>query len=108
MTGIEQPRTYVQIVERLRVQRGAGEADLVSQRPVRRNAKGERVAFADDPDTAPTLVTFDERCQVNIPFLLRTGAIREHVAPAETSEAAAAPSTPRRTRTVSSRRSKGA
>jgi len=81
---------YIQIAERLRVQRGAGRPDLVSERPTRRNQKGDRVAYLDDPDTNPTLVEFDEHCQVNIDFLLRTGGLR--------------PYTPRRSQPAKSRK----
>lgn len=72
---------YIQIAERLRIQRGAGRPDLVSERPTRRNPKGDRVAYLDDPATNPTLVEFDEHCQVNIDFLLRTGGLRPYTAP---------------------------
>ncbi len=67
---------YIQLAPRLRIQRGAGKADLVSERPHKRDKHGN-VAFSDDPEKKPTLVEFDEHCQVDIPALLRIGAIRE-------------------------------
>ena len=66
---------YRQITLRLRVQRGAGNPDYVSERP--RNAD---LKFTDSED-APTLCSFDEYCQVDIPFLLQVGAIVEYVPP---------------------------
>lgn len=79
--------TYRQIAATLRVQRGAGREDLVSERPVVLTAKGEKKRDARgnvtylDSDEAPTLVTFDEHCQINVPFLLKTGALVEIAAP---------------------------
>jgi|GEM_PF-6686025 len=89
---------YVQLSKVLRIQRGPGNADLESERPVKLNAKKEVVGFLDDPVTNPTLVTFDELCDVNIRFLLRTGAIREYVAPAPSGPTSPQPSTRRRSR----------
>lgn len=72
---------YVQLTRRLRVQRGPGHPDLVSERPLKLNARGEFKAYLDDPDSGPTLVEFDELCQVDIPALLRSGALREYAPP---------------------------
>jgi len=69
---------YVQLSRRLRVQRGPGNADLVSGRPVELDAEGEVVRYLDDPERDPTLVEFDALCRVNVPQLLRIGAIRPH------------------------------
>lgn len=72
---------YRQYSHRLRVQRGPGNADLVSERANKgKNADGNWVYT--DSDKNPTLIEFDELCQVDIPQLLATGAITEH-APAK-------------------------
>ena len=71
-------KTYRQLTFRLRVQRGPGKKDLVSERPMKL-VKGNRVYT--DSDEKPTLVSFDEHCQVNIPGLLRGGAIMEYTPP---------------------------
>jgi len=71
-------KTYRQITYKLRVHRGPGKPALESARPFR-NVKGSRVYT--DSDEAPTLVTFDEYCQVNIPDLLNMGAIAEYKPP---------------------------
>lgn len=70
--------TYRVWTTRLRVQRGPGNPDLVVERP----QNPAKTMFLDS-DEAPTLVTFDEQCQVDIPMLLRIGAITEHVPAAE-------------------------
>lgn len=64
---------YRQLSARLRVQRGAGRPDLVSERPT--DPKTKRFS---DSDESPTLIEFDEHCQVDIPFLLAIGAIAEY------------------------------
>lgn len=82
----EEPVTYRVLSARLRVQRGPGHEDLVVERPVARTSKGEakrdgrgNVTYLDGDgapgNAAPTLVTFDEHCQVRIEQLLRIGAI---------------------------------
>ena len=79
--------TYRQVTRRLRVQRGPGRPDLVSERPVELSAKGEPKTDArgnvryTDSEESPTLVTFDEHCRVRVDQLLRVGAIAEHEAP---------------------------
>ena len=60
---------YRQITHRLRIQRGAGRPDLVSERP----RKQPRGRFLDEDN--PTLVEFDEHCQVDAEELLKMGAI---------------------------------
>lgn len=60
---------FRQITHRLRVQRGPGRPHLESERP--RDEKSGR--FLDDDD--PTIVTFDEHCQVDVDSLLAIGAI---------------------------------
>ena len=62
--------TYRQITHRLRIQRGPGRTDKISERP-RNLMTGD---FLDDASN-PTLITFDEYDQVNIPYLLTLGAI---------------------------------
>ncbi len=74
---------YRVMTRRLRVQRGSGRPDLVVERPFKVLNEGklnERVTFGDS-DTEPTLVKFDEHCQVNVDFLLRTGAIVPYTPP---------------------------
>ena len=63
---------YRQLAPRIRVQRGPGQPDYVSERP--RTKPGGPFT---DSDSAPTLVEFDDGCIVNVAFLLRTGAIAE-------------------------------
>ena len=60
---------YRQLTQRLRIQRGPGRTDKISERP-RNLMTGD---FQDDAN--PTLITFDAYDQVNIPFLLSVGAI---------------------------------
>ena len=67
---------YRQIARRLRVDRGPGHPDLVSERPTITRADGS-YEFTDS-DANPTLVEFDETCRVNLPELLRLGAIVAH------------------------------
>lgn len=66
----EQAGTYRQIAHRLRIQRGPGRPDLVSERP--RNKSGRYL----DSAAEPTLVTFDSYCQVDVDSLLRNGGIQ--------------------------------
>ena len=68
--------TYRVLTERLRVQRGPGRPDLVVERPM----SSKRTAFLDS-DEKPTLIQFDEHCQVDVAFLLVVGAIVEYVPP---------------------------
>lgn len=77
---------WVLLTRRVRAQRGPGRDDLVVERPVKKNRQGEVVGFLDDPASAPTLVTFDEHCRVDVDFLVRAGAIRAHQ-PASTAPA---------------------
>ena len=73
---------YVQIARKLRVQRGPGRPDLVSERPgkwVGRGGDSERYVFSDAD--APTLVEFDEHCRGDVAAMLKAGAIREYEAP---------------------------
>lgn len=81
-------KTYRVLSAKLRVQRGPGREDLEVARPVVQTAKGEpkrdgrgNVTYTDGDgapgSAAPTLVTFDEHCQVNIGQLIRFGAIAE-------------------------------
>lgn len=65
---------YRQVTYKLRVQRGAGRPDLVSTRPTK---TGRKVGEYLDSEAEPTLVEFDEHCQVDIPSLLAMGAIVE-------------------------------
>jgi hypothetical protein len=76
------PQKYRLLGRRLRVQRGPGNEDLVVERPVRdTNTKtGTGYVFLDS-DENPTLVEFDDLCQVDIPSLIQIGAIVEYVAP---------------------------
>lgn len=66
-------KRYRQISATLRVQRGPGHPDLVSSRPFKKDKNGNKL-FTDS-DAQPTLVEFDEHCQVDVPQLLKTGAI---------------------------------
>ncbi len=68
---------YRQVTYKLRVQRGPGKPDLVSARPFK-EVKSQRV-YTDDEK--PTLVEFDEHCRVDIPSLLKLGAIVEYREP---------------------------
>ena len=63
---------YRQLSPRIRVQRGPGKPDFVSERP-----RATPAGPFTDSDDAPTLVEFDADCIVNIGFLLRAGAIVE-------------------------------
>lgn len=66
--------TYRQIVHRLRLNRGKGRADKVSERPregSRENGWGRYL----DSDDNPTLIEFDEYDQIDVGHALRIGAI---------------------------------
>lgn len=68
---------YVQIARKLRVQRGPGRPDLVSERPgkwVGRGGDNERYVFSDTE--SPTLIEFDEHCRVDVASMLAKGSIR--------------------------------
>ena len=69
-------QVYRVVTRRLRVQRGPGRHDLVAERPM--NKAETRYIDSDDK---PTLITFDEHCQVDIPWLLRLGAIVPYTPP---------------------------
>lgn len=70
---------YRQVAHRLRINRGPGRPDKVSERP-RAGRRGDWREFLDS-DEAPTLIAFDEYDQVNIPALLAQGAIAPHTPP---------------------------
>lgn len=72
--------TYRVFTRRLRVQRGPGNSDLVVERPLELDARGNEVGYADS-DEKPTLVTFDDKCQVDVASLLANGAIAEYSPP---------------------------
>ncbi len=55
-------RTYLQITRRLRVNRGPGRPELVSEL---------------GPERVPAPVTFDEHCQVDVAWLQHIGALQE-------------------------------
>ena len=74
--------TYRLITRAIRLNRGAGNADLVVERPFERDNRGDIKRDARgltlflDSDEAPTLVEFDDLCSPNdIRFMLKTGAI---------------------------------
>ena len=71
------PQVYRQIAHRLRVQRGPGRPDLVSERP--RHKDSGRVL---DSDEKPTLISFDEYCLIDLDGLVRLGAIAIYAPPA--------------------------
>lgn len=80
-------KQYRQVTLRLRIQRGAGHPDFVSERPRRRIA-AEQYEYTDIE--SPTLVSFDRHCQVDVEQLLRIGAIEQYEAPAAKTEPAKA------------------
>lgn len=67
-------QVYRQLAHRLRIQRGPGNPDKVSERP--RKGSRER-GWGDylDSEQNPTLIEFDDLDRVDIDALLRTGAI---------------------------------
>ena len=77
--------TYRLITRGIRLNRGAGNADLVVERPFERDNRGDIKRDARgttkylDSDEAPTLVEFDDLCSPSdIRFMLKTGAIVLH------------------------------
>lgn len=74
-------QTFRQVSHRLRIQRGPGRTDKVSERP--RVGSRER-GWGDYRDGAPTLITFDEHDRVDVEDLLRIGAIVPWVPPEPT------------------------
>ena len=78
-------KQYVLVAMKQRVQRGPDRPDYVPERPYKKDSKGNKVPTGGDPHKVPhenpTLVTYDEHCQVNIPDLLAFGAIVEYVPP---------------------------
>lgn len=73
---------FEQLAHRLRVQRGPGNADLVSERPRERIAGSDNYRYTDLD--APTMVSFDQHCLVDVDALIASGAIRVPAAePAE-------------------------
>lgn len=73
----EQSGQYVQISRKLRIQRGPGVADLVSERPSDPRTK----RLLDDPANAPTLITLTEGDLADVPSLLALGAIVPYAPP---------------------------
>lgn len=71
---------YRQLAHRLRIER-PGHPHRVSERPRQGNRERGWGAFTDSDD-APTLVEFHPDDQVDIPALLRSGAIVEWTPPA--------------------------
>lgn len=70
-------RTYRQIKEIMRVGRGPGRPDLISVRPCTRDKHGNRTF--KDSDEKPTLITFDEHCDLrDLDFWLKIRAIVEY------------------------------
>jgi len=63
-------QVYRQLTHRIRIQRGPGRPDKVSERP-RDDVTGRFL----DSDEEPTLITFEEDDDVDIPWLLKIGAI---------------------------------
>ena len=85
--------TYRQIAGHLKVSRGYGRPKLDSARPRERNKDGNFV-YTDSAE-APTLVTFDAECVVDVELLLRSGSIVEYEAPAAVPEETATPAMPK-------------
>lgn len=73
MVTAEQAGTYRQFTQRLRIQRGPGNPDLVSERP--RDQKSRNYL---DSDAKPTLITLSEGDLADVPALLASGAIAPH------------------------------
>lgn len=72
----KKPTVYRQVTIRLRIQRGPGRPDLVTERAYRVDRGTGRTVFLDEIGKAePTLVEFDEHCQVDVEHLLKLGAI---------------------------------
>lgn len=73
-------KTYRQITYKLRVSRGPGKPDLVSERPCRKDNHGNRTYL--DSDEKPTLVTFDDYCVLtDLDFWLKVGHIVPYTPP---------------------------
>lgn len=73
---VEHEKTYIQIAHRLRIQRGPGKPDTVSERP--REQKTGRYTDTD----APTLIALHKGDLADVDSLLALGAIEEQpVAP---------------------------
>lgn len=73
VTAAQAGSTYRLLTAGIRVQRGAGNPDLVATRP-----RNSRTGPFTDSEAKPTLVTFAEGDQADIEFLLRIGAIAPH------------------------------
>jgi len=72
-----------QISRRIRVQRGSGRPDLVSERPVKGSGRRPDGSWAwADSEEAPTLVTFDEHCRVDPLSMVAQGSLVAWVPPA--------------------------
>lgn len=65
---------YRQLSHKLRIRRGPGRPDKVSERPRAGNREKGYGEYLDS-DEAPTLIEFEEFDQVDIPALIRAGAI---------------------------------
>jgi len=75
-------KQYILIAAGLRVQRGAGRADYTPTRPAVNASDSSGIrGFLDDPDTDPTIVEFDEFCQINVEKLISRGQLREYKRP---------------------------
>lgn len=77
---------YRQFSHRLRIQRGTGRPDKVSERP-RQGSKERGWGDYLDSDDAPTLIEFDALDQVDVRQLLKTGAIVAYTSPEEARDA---------------------
>ena len=71
--------TFRQVTHRLRIQRGPGNPDRVSERPREGSRERGWGAYLDTDN--PTLVTFDALDQVDVGSLLGIGAIMPHETP---------------------------
>lgn len=73
-------KTYRQITYKLRVGRGPGRPDLISVRPCKKDKHGNRVYT--DSEEKPTLVTFDEHCDLqDLDFWLKVGHLVPYTPP---------------------------
>ncbi len=68
-------KTYRQITHKLRIYRGPGRGEKVSERP-----RGKNGAYQDSEEN-PTLITLDEYDQVDVTKLLAAGIIAEYRPP---------------------------
>lgn len=64
-------KQYRQISGKLRIQRGPGRPDYVSERP--RDPRTQRYTDLEEP----TLVSFDQHCQVDVEKMIRRHQIAE-------------------------------